>query len=210
MNRLSDRSFLSAALLVFILLTPQILMSVKTQNSLRYAAKNVTTSPAASCAAVRRASTPKTTSTASVRVTAQVRGQCCISDPLASCLPVESDLQQLFQESWDFPVKEKHYSLQLWGPTFILKPHPHTQCIKGPLCNSVFKLINHQMLFHFSRNNLPWLWLYQQDCVVCTLATHRFGYLHSFSFPCVRITVKWWNHTSGILRMMKTQMQIFD
>ncbi|XP_042607767.1 vitamin K-dependent protein S-like isoform X2 [Cyprinus carpio] len=51
----------------------RILMSVKTQNSLRDAAKNVTTSPAASCAAVRRASTPKTTSTASVRVTAQVR-----------------------------------------------------------------------------------------------------------------------------------------
>lgn len=91
----------------------QILMSVKTQYSLRAAAKSVRTSPAASCAAVRRASTPKTTSTASVRVTAQVRGQCCISDPLASCLPVESDLQQLFQESWDFPVKEKHYSLQL-------------------------------------------------------------------------------------------------
>lgn len=88
-------------------------MSVKIQNSLQAAAKRVTTSPAASCAAVRKASSPVTTSTASVRVTAQVRGQRCISDPLASCLPVELDLQQLFQESWDFPVKAKHDSFQL-------------------------------------------------------------------------------------------------
>lgn len=101
----------------------QILMSVKTQYSLRAAAKSVRTSPAASCAAVRRASTSTTTSTASVRVTAQVRGQ---RSALASCLPDESELQQLFQESWHFPVKEKHNSLQLWGPAFRIKPHTHT------------------------------------------------------------------------------------
>ncbi len=87
-------------------------MSVKTQNSLQAAAKRVTTWPAASCAAVRRASTPPptTTSSASVRVTAQVTGQ---GSARASCLPDESELQQLFQESWDFPVNEKHDSLQL-------------------------------------------------------------------------------------------------
>ncbi len=87
-------------------------MSVKTQNSLQAAAKRVTTWPAASCAAVRRASTPPptTTSSASVRVTAQVRGQ---GSALASCLPDESELQQLFQEYGDFPVNEKHDSLQL-------------------------------------------------------------------------------------------------
>ncbi len=79
----------------------QILMSVTTQNSLQAAAKRVTTWPAASCAAVRRASTPPptTTSSASVRVTAQVTGQ---GSARASCLPDESELQQLFQESWDF------------------------------------------------------------------------------------------------------------
>lgn len=47
----------------------QILMSVKTQNSLRAAARRATTSPGASRAAARRASTRTTTSTASVSIT---------------------------------------------------------------------------------------------------------------------------------------------
>lgn len=65
---------------IYRLVFSQILMSVKTQNSLRAATKCVTTSPGASCAAARRASTHTTTSTASVSVTgqrSQVRGQPC-------------------------------------------------------------------------------------------------------------------------------------
>lgn len=132
LHRLSDLS-LSIYFLAFTdFIFSQILMSVKTQNSMRAATKFVTTSPGASCAAVRRASTHTTTSTASVSITAQVTGhRSQISHALssrgvkcaglfASRLPDEFEL---FQEFWDFPVKEKHDSLPAVRSVFRRKPH---------------------------------------------------------------------------------------
>lgn len=119
LHRLSDLSLLIYFLAFTDSIFSQILMSVKTQNSLRAATNYVTTSPGATCAAVRRASTHTTTSTALVSITAQVTGHRsqvshAVSSGGVKCAGLFAsrlpDEFELFQEFWDFPVKEKHDS----------------------------------------------------------------------------------------------------
>lgn len=184
-------------------------MSVKTQNSLRAATKCVTTSPGASCAAVRRASTHTTTSTASVSITAQGTGHRSeVSHALSSAgvkcaglfasgLPDEFEL---FQEFWDFPVKEKHDSPV--RSVFTRKPHRRAECgtihrksLKCSLRNSVFKVVNHQTPFRFSTNNEPASLSTGPtmpsvcDCVVCVAAHTSTGFVRIINSEITTVEV---------------------